>query len=197
MKRTILISCLAVTPFVVSATGMAVSLQNLYLQNAASSDTTATVKNIGESGITYKLPAQSMCKISQPVMFFPFEEEKNQFVIMVETPNSKNPIVIDKFGLLSLASNAVLPFNYSGNVKYYNFAGYCGNKFNQAKSISVKPHDNESSAPDFRLANCKAGSSFVYTINTQYVKVKHKPKALNFADIANCNELKVESASHE
>ncbi|MEN9945781.1 MAG: hypothetical protein RLZZ293_167 [Pseudomonadota bacterium] len=172
-------------PIIAHATGMAVSLNNLYLQNNTSQSMTIQIENLTESANKLVVPAKSICKINQSLMFLPFAEESDNFAIMVKSSNMVNPIVIDNFGLLALASDSAIKAPYSGKVKQYSLFGFCGNKLGQYKFLNVIPHTNESDAPNFELANCKTTSNFVYFINDKYIRVKNKPKALDFARVAN------------
>lgn len=177
---------LCIVPMVAGATGMAVTMSNLYLQNATSQATVVQIKNFDESANKFTVPARGMCKIESTIMFLPFEEESNNFVVMISTEKSVNPIVIDKFGLLALASASEIKANSSGNLSQYRLFGFCGNKYAQYQYLNVKPHDNESAAPDFRLVNCTQNSNYLYLINEQYIKVKNKPKYIDFSKIGNC-----------
>lgn len=177
-------------PLFANATGLAVSIDNLYLQNATNQATTIQIKNLDESANKFSLPPHGMCKIDRKLMFLPFEEESNNFTIMISTEKSVNPIVIDQLGLLTLASNSAIKAPYSGNVSQYKLFGFCGNKSGQYQFLNVAPHDNESSAPDFQLVNCAGTSNYVYLINDRYVKVKDKPKYIDFSTIGNCQPLK-------
>ena len=179
--------CLCVVPICANATGMAVTINNLYLQNSTNQETVVQIKNFAESANKVNMPARSMCKIESNIMFLPFEEESNNFVVMISTDKSVNPIVIDKFGLLALAADSAIKAPASGRVSQYRLFGFCANKYAQYQYLNVAPHDNgESAAPDFRLANCNQTSNYVYLINDQYVKVKNKPKYIDFSRVASC-----------
>jgi hypothetical protein len=186
MKRINLLLITLLAPIVANATGMAVNLQNLYLQNFTTNTTTVTISNLDQNANTFDIPSHGICKINQPIMFLPDEEESNNFVISVKTAKTSNPIVIDKFGLLALASDSALQMPSQGNVKQYSLFGFCSNKYQQYKFLNVAPHNNESSAPDFRLANCKSTSNFVYLINDKYIKVNKKQKTINFSAVKDC-----------
>lgn len=177
-------------PVLANATGMAVSINNLYIQNATNTATTFQIKNLPESTNKFTLPAKSICKVDSTLMFQPFEEESNNFAIMITTEQSVNPIVIDQFGLLTLASNSAIKAPYSGKVSQYKLFGFCGNKSGQYQFLNVTPHNNESSAPDFQLVNCSETSNYVYLINDRYIKVKDKPKYIDFSTISSCQSIK-------
>ncbi len=181
---------LSLSPIFANATGMAVSINNLYIQNANNTATTFQIKNLPESANKFTLPAKSICKIDDTLMFQPFEEESNNFVIMVTTEQSVNPIVIDQFGLLTLASNSTIKAPYSGKVSQYKLFGFCGNKSGQYQFLNVTPHNNESDAPNFQLVNCAETSNYVYMINDRYIKVKDKPKYINFSTVNSCQLTK-------
>lgn len=175
-----------VMPLVAGATGMAVSVDNFYLQNNNNRATTVQIKNLDESANKIILPAHGICKVNQSIMFQPFEEESNNFVIMVSNDERVNPVVIDQFGLLALASDSAIKAPYSGKVNQYSLLGYCNNKREQYKFLNVTPHENESAAPNFVLANCQGTSNFVYFINDGYIKVKNRPKKVDFSRVNNC-----------
>lgn len=185
--KLITLFLISALPIVAEATGMAVSLDNLYLQNNTNKSTVVQVKNLDESTNQITLPAHGICKIKQSIMFQPFSEESNNFVIMVSNDGKINPIVIDQFGLLTLASDSAIKAQYSGNVKMYSLLGFCGDQLGQYKFMNVLPHDNESAAPNFTMVNCKQSSNFVYFINDQYIKVKNRPKKIDFDRVGECS----------
>jgi hypothetical protein len=176
----------SLVPLTAQATGMAVGLPNLYLQNNTNQEKLVTVKNLSKEGIEFGVPAKSICRVNGPIMFQPFEEESNNFVIMVENDKNIDPVVIDKTGMLTLAHNAMIPFNYAGNVKNYSLIGYCGNKLGQYRFLEVTPRPADGGPPIFGLANCSLDSSFVYFINDGYAKVKNRKKSLKFSKIRDC-----------
>lgn len=190
MKKYINILAILATPLAANATGMAVNLDNLYLQNFTSNPVNVTIKNLPESANIFKVPAKSICKINQPIMFLPPDykmppEDSASYAIMINTDNTDNPIVMDKYGL-ALASDSFIKAPSSGNVSQYSLFGFCGSKYSQYKFLNVTPHDNESSAPDFRLINCKDTSNFVYFINDKYIKVKNRQKKVDFSNAKEC-----------
>ena len=184
--KHIYFAIIGILPLIANATGLAVSMDDLYLKNNTSKTTTIQIRNLDESASKFTLPANSMCKIDKSIMFLPFEEESNNFVVMVTSPEMVNPIVIDQFGLLALASDSAIKAQYHGNVKQYSLFGFCGNKLGQYKFLNVAPHDNESAAPNFTLANCSERSNFVYFINDKYIRVKNRPKYFDFSKAPNC-----------
>lgn len=184
--KHIYLALFGMLPLITNATGLAVSMDDLYLRNNTSKTTTIQIKNLDESANKFTLPPNSMCRINQSIMFQPFEEESNNFVVMVTSPEMTNPIVIDQFGLLALASDSAIKAQYRGNVKQYSLFGFCGNKLGQYKFLNVAPHDNESAAPNFTLANCSERSNFVYFINDKYIRVKNRPKYFDFSKAPSC-----------
>mgnify|MGYP000281737036 CR=1 FL=1 len=184
--KHIYLALFGMLPLITNATGLAVSMDDLYLRNNTSKTTTIQIKNLDESANKFTLPPNSMCRINQSIMFQPFEEESNNFVVMVTSPEMTNPIVIDQFGLLALASDSAIKAQYHGNVKQYSLFGFCGNKLGQYKFLNVAPHDNESAAPNFTLANCSERSNFVYFINDKYIRVKNRPKYFDFSKAPSC-----------
>ena len=184
--KSISLFIVGLVPLVAGATGMAVSLNDFYIQNNNNRATVVQVKNLDESANKISLPAHGICKINQSIMFQPFTEESNNFVIMVSNDERVNPVVIDQFGLLALASDSAIKAPYSGKVNQYSLLGYCDNNREQYKFLNVTPHDNESAAPNFILANCRGTSNFVYFINDGYIKVKSRPKKIDFNRVSNC-----------
>lgn len=177
---------IALFPALTSATGMAVSLNNVYMYNNTPHSAQIQIKNLADRANLFQIPPRSVCKINTPLLFLPDASESNNFVIMVQIDQNQNSIVIDKFGLLTLAADSAIQARYAGQVKQYSLNGFCGNKLAQTKFLNVQGHDNLQSPPNFVLANCANISNFVYFINTQYVKVQHKIKSINFNQIANC-----------
>ncbi len=173
-------------PIIAKATGMAVGLDSLYLQNQSATMAQVRIVNLEESVSFFKVAARSVCKVPGPIMFLPYTEENDNFVIKVMVNHNNNPVVIDKFGLLTLAQDALIKVPYSGMVKYYGLYGYCGNKLGQSKFLKVLPSAASSAAPNFLLANCAQRSNFVYTINDKYIKVAHKQKQMNFSQVPLC-----------
>lgn len=189
MKKHLAILIGVVTPLLANATGMAVNLNNLYLQNFTSKDVKVTIKNLPENESQLLVPSRGICKVDKDLMFLPPENPESgnsaSYEIMISTPTTSNPIVMDKFGI-TMASDSFIQAHYSGNVKQYSFFGFCGDKYSQYKFLNVIPHDNESAAPDFRLVNCANQSNFVYLINDQYIKVKNKQKKIDFSRVKPC-----------
>ena len=116
----------------------------------------------------------------------PVEEESNNFVIMVKGDAWANPVVIDQYNLLTLASDSAIKAPYRGNVKMFSLLGFCGNQRQQFKFLNIQPHDNEIAMPNFNLANCSQTSNFVYFINDQYIKVLNRNKFIDFAKVGMC-----------
>ncbi|RTL01509.1 MAG: hypothetical protein EKK57_04450 [Proteobacteria bacterium] len=178
-------------PVFAHATGMAVSLNNLYLQNFTSKPVKVKISNLSESYNQFEVPSKGICKINQQIMFLPpdYPQESGNhasYAISVNTETTNNPIVMDKYGL-SLASDSFINAPYSGNVSQYRLIGFCGNKYSQYKFLNVTPHNGESGIPDFHLINCNNTSNFVYLINDKYIRVKNKQKKINFNSAPNCN----------
>ncbi len=173
-------------PAFAGATGMAVGLPNLYLQNNTNKSTVVTIKNIAESGAQFKLAAKSICRIKGPIMFQPFEEESNNFVVMVENNGKVDPVVIDSLGTLTLAHDSILKLPSTGNVKNYSLQGFCGNKLGQYKFVNAKPEAANDGPPTFQLINCNQDSNFVYFVNDNYIKVKSRQKSINFERVIDC-----------
>lgn len=176
-------------PILAHATGMAVNLNNLYLENFTAKDVTVTIKNLPENESQLVVPSRGICKVDKSLMFLPPEKSESDnsasYQIMISTATTNNPIVMDKFGL-AMASDSFIKAPYSGNIQQYSFSGFCGNKYTQYKFLNVTPHDNESAAPYFRLVNCNDQSNFVYLINDKYIKVKNKQKKIDFSKIKPC-----------
>ena len=80
--KHIYLTLISLPPLISNATGLAVSMDDLYLKNNTSK-TNDTNQNLDESANRFTLPANSMYKINQSIMFQPFEEESNNFVVMV------------------------------------------------------------------------------------------------------------------
>ena len=97
-----------------------------------------------------------------------------------------NPIVIDQFGLLALTSDSAIKSTISAMLNNTAYLAFFGNKLGQYKFLNVAPHDNESAAPNFTLANCSERSNFVYFINDKYIRVKNRPKYFDFSKAPNC-----------
>lgn len=178
-------------PLTVHATGMAVSLNNLYLQNFTASDVKVTIKNLSEKANQFTIPAKGICKINQPIMFLPpdYPQESGNnasYAISINTETTNDSIVMDKYGL-SLASDSFINAPYNGNVSQYRLIGFCGSKYSQYKFLNVVPHNAESGIPDFHLINCNNTSNFVYLINDKYIRVKNKQKKIDFNNAPNCN----------
>jgi hypothetical protein len=171
------------------ATGMAVGINGLYLQNNLPKPVEIQIKNLDKNAGNLILLPNSLCKIPQKLIFLPEETENNSFVIMLQ--NMRDPIVMDKDGKLSLASLAKLKFTFSGKVKDYNFLGYCANKLQQSKLLSVILSSDLYSLPLFNLKNCNAETNFVYVINQNK---QFKPQnTLDFTQIKPCSISKNES----
>lgn len=182
MILVILISLSGMT----GATGLAIGLNDLYLQNNTAKPVKLKISNLPESTNTIEVKPHAICNINQNIMFLPYPEESNNFVIMINNESIKNPIIIDQFGLLALASDSVIKADYFGPVKMHSLLGFCGNNLGQYKFLNVTPHDNESSAPNFILKNCNKDSHFVYFINDSYIKVKKRPKYIDFSRVSSC-----------
>lgn len=191
MNRYLRLLCIiGLFPNLASATGMAVSLKNLYLQNNSSKSTLITIKNLAENNNQFRLQPRSICRIDQPLMFQPFTEESNNFVIMIENKGKRDPIVIDKLGLITLAHNSKLKIPHIGQVKNYSLLGFCGNQLYQRNFLEVEPHTNTPEAPNFNLVKCAATSNFIYLISDISIKDKKYQKPINFGKIKDCALLK-------
>lgn len=166
------------------ATGMAVGLDNLLIQNNTNKNLTIQINSLPKDQQQMNIKANSICAINQNLMFLPEATENNNFVIMLKNNDNLNPIVIDKGGKLALASFAKLKFNYQGNVKKDQLLGYCDNKLQQNKFLSVNLTSSKDSMPVFKLKNCTKTSNFVYVINTADNKT---PKNLDTNKIIICS----------
>ncbi len=181
-----LLMLLSFCPLFANATGMAV-------ENQDNADVVATITNLAESKNKFKVPANTICKINSPIMFLPVEDANGAFadgkfdyVISIETPKTKNSIVIDSAGL-ALASYSQIKSSFVGNVKNYNLLGYCNNNLLQSKNLHVIPHDNESSMPDFHLTKCTDTSNYTYVINDNTPNKAAKfGKTVQFKTIKSC-----------
>lgn len=196
MRKNMLILLVSVFPVFVHATGMAVGVGNLYIKNNNKTEESILIKNI-DANKKIKIPASSMCKINTRVMFLPpdFEntaENRSSYVISVQGDNYSNDIVMDKFGL-SLAYGSFIKAPYSGDVKNFMLAGYCGSKYQQSRYLSVNDPESSDEIPEFKLSNCKDNSNFVYMISKSYVKVGKKVPAIDFKNISDCNVVTEES----
>lgn len=160
-----LLGILLVCCTMVYATGMAVGIDKLYLQNTSNQTISMHIDNLDKGSQNISIPANNICKIDKKVMFLPEDVESNSFVIMLQNANILNPIVIDKEGNLALASEAKLKFKFKGNVKYYNFLGYCDSKLQQSKLLAVIVTSDLYNSPLFNLKNCNATTNFVYVFN--------------------------------
>jgi hypothetical protein len=187
-KLFIALSC---TTLVVNATGLAVSLNNLYIENQDKVNIKITVPNLASDKNKFIIPAGTVCKINTPIMFLPANDSSNNFdyVITLESIKTTNSIVIDNEGL-ALASYSKIKSKYMGNVKNYNLLGYCEDKLSQRKNLFVIPHDNESSMPDFRLTKCTSDSNFVYVINDNIPdKVTKYNQTISIPTIKPCQQI--------
>lgn len=184
-KLLIRIAIVSLSVNYTNATGMAVSLNNLYLQNTTSKIFKLKINNLDKNTPDILLAANSMCKINKNIMFLPSVIENNNFVIMLSNANMVNPIVIDKDSSLSLANLAKLKFRFSGDIKNYNFLGYCNNNLTQSKSLSVMANSNSNELPNFNLKNCDSDSNFVYVINQSKTFVP--PSVIDFSKVKLCN----------
>lgn len=196
MKKNLLMLSIALLPIFACATGMAVSMDNLYLKNNNKTEELVTIKNI-DPDKKIKIPASSMCKINTKIMFLPPDYETTpentaNYIVSVSGNNFENNIIMDKFGL-SLAYDSFIKAPYSGNVKNFTFTGYCGSKYQQFRYLSVNDAESGDAMPEFKLANCKSDSNYVYMISKSYVKVSKKSSAMDFNGIPECNLVAGES----
>ncbi len=168
------------------ATGMAVGLDNFYLNNNSLSSYQVQIGNLEESHSYFQVVPHSICRVPGPIGFLPVAAENNNFVIKVVVDHNNDPIVIDQFGLLTLAADAITKFPYSGKVKYYGLYGFCGDQLAQSKFLKVFSAPNAHAAPSFLLVNCAKSSNFVYLINDKYIKIARKHKRINFKQIPWC-----------
>ena len=189
MRKLLVLGFLCL-PILATASGMAVSLSDLYIQNATRHSQIITIRNLPESENQFKLLANSICRIKPAIMFQPFTEESNSFVLMLESHSTRDPIVIDKNGNLTLAHAAINSFNYSGEVDAYRLFGFCGGRLRQSGSLMVVPQTNPESAPNFILANCSKVSTFIYTLSE---RKKYKLKrTMRFDKIKDCLTIRQE-----
>ncbi|MDD3266068.1 MAG: hypothetical protein PHC75_02670 [Burkholderiales bacterium] len=196
MKKTIL-GLFVILPVASYATGMAVGLDNLYFKNNNKTNEIVSISNLAENKSKFIIPSNSMCKINTKIMFLPSDyesasENNASYVISIKGNNYNNDIVMDKFGL-SLAYDSFIKAPYSGDVKNFTFAGYCGSKYQQSRYLSVGDPENSDDMPEFKLSNCKESSNFIYTISKSYIKVAKKVPAANFKNIPECNLVSEES----
>lgn len=166
------------------ATGMAVGLDNLLIQNNTNKALIMEINNLPKDKQIVNVKANSICELNQNIAFLPEQTENNSFVIMLKNGDNLNPIVIDKDGKLALASYAKLKFNYHGDVKRDQLLGYCDNKLQQNKFLSVDPENLKDSMPVFKLKGCTNSSNFVYVVNTKNGKIQKK---LDISKIAKCS----------
>lgn len=179
-----LLGTLFVYTTVVSATGMAVGIDKLYIQNTSKQTVKIHMDNLDKNAQNLSILANSICKIDKKIIFIPNEMENNSFVIMLQNPSMINPIVMDKEGNLALANFARLKFNFNGDVKYYNLLGYCANKIQQSKLLSVIVTSDLYNLPLFNLKNCSSNSSFVYVINQN--KQFKAQNSIDFSKVKPC-----------
>ncbi|RTK95738.1 MAG: hypothetical protein EKK64_05940 [Neisseriaceae bacterium] len=192
MRNKLFLTLAIGAPLIANATGLAVNLKNVYIENQDKQDVTVIIPNIDSQKNKFTIPANTMCRVTDPIMFLPAEDSDGKFDygITLETPKTKNSIVIDNDGL-ALASYSKIKSDYTGNVKNYNLLGYCESKLWQRKSLNVTPHDNESAMPDFRLVKCEATSNFVYVINDNTPeKASHYNQGIAPSAIKNCQVTK-------
>lgn len=172
-----------------NAYAMAVSINDLYLQNNTDKAKTVTIQNLSKNNRRFKIAPKDICYVYHRIMFQPFAAERNSFVIMVSSAINTDPIVIDKGNTLTLAHESLLKMPYSGNVRSYNFMGYCGDKLQQYQFLHVLPHTNPINPPNFNLINCSNKSNFVYSINERSINLKDQQKIINFNNINKCISL--------
>ncbi len=67
--KHIYLAIIGILPLIANAGALAVSMDDLYLKNNTSKATTIQIKNLDESASKFTLPANSMCKINQSIMF--------------------------------------------------------------------------------------------------------------------------------
>lgn len=185
MKKILLVLCGAI-PYISHATGMAVSIDNIYFKNVNKNNELITINNEQ----VFNIPAQSMCKIDKKIMFLPPKESSidgssSNYVISVDGNSFNNNIVIDKYGI-SLASNSFIKAPSHGSVKNFSLVGYCGSKYKQFKYLNVQADENESSVPTFKLMNCNGDSNYLYVLSNSYIKVNKKDKIVDFQSIQPC-----------
>jgi hypothetical protein len=185
MQKSI-IAGLFVLPVLAHASAMAISLGRLFVYNNTNAPVKLKIANLNESNNQFTLAAHSSCQLAGPVMFTPADQESNNFVIPMSVNEQINPIVIDQFGLITLASDAVVKMTYSSSTKQYSLLGFCDNRLSQYKFLNVKPSGGESAPPQFILNNCKQTSNFVYFVNDKYIKVKNRLKKIDFSQVKSC-----------
>lgn len=144
------------------ATGMAVTLNNMYLANTSGESIAITLNNLNQAP-TVNLSPKTVCKLPNAIFFTPnLVESDSNFYILFTVKNNYNAIVMNQDSI-SLASNSKWSKAYTQDTTKFNLEAICGSRQLAKKTIATIAVNQNNNPPTLAPKMCPNNYSFVYS----------------------------------